>query len=402
MQYRIDSNSGNELSILGLGCMRLPTKMGQIHIEKAESIVMEAVRNGINYFDTAFFYKGSEEALGMIVKKNNLRNKIYISTKLPLSICNSYEDFDKLFKIQLNRLQTDYIDYYLMHHLSDIALWNKLCALGIEKWIAEKKENELIKHIGFSFHGKQNEFFALLDAYDWQFCYIQYNYININYQAGRAGMMKAAEKGISIFVMEPLLGGRLATALPPKAERLFKSVNNLTPAAWGLRWLWNQEQITVVLSGMSDIFQLRENAAIAGTSTPKMLNTQENEIYRKVVDVFNESYKIVCTGCNYCMPCPQHVNIPGCFIAYNLSYTIGKFQALPHYVTSIGGIAKKLKYSPSQCIKCGKCEKKCPQGISIMSDLQIVKKRMEPIWVKFILSFMMKQREKHTQRKRIE
>ena len=201
MQYRTDVKSGNELSILGFGCMRFPKNLTKIDLNKTEQLILKAVQAGINYFDTAYIYSGSEDILGHIINRNNLRNKIFLATKLPLVKCTKYEDFDILFKTQLERLHTDYIDYYLMHNLSSINIWKGLCEIGIEKWIQEKKASGQIKNTGFSFHGIHREFMQLLDVYDWDFCQIQYNYLNINFQAGMAGLKKAADKGLPVIIM---------------------------------------------------------------------------------------------------------------------------------------------------------------------------------------------------------
>jgi len=390
MRYIADKKSGNKLSILGFGCMRFPKKnISQIDIDKTEQLVLKAVQNGINYFDTAFTYGGSEEILGQIISKNNLRDKIFIATKLPLIKFRKYRDFNTIFNTQLERLQTDYIDYYLLHNLSDIGLWKTLCETGIEKWIDEKKKSGQIKNIGFSFHGKQNEFFQLLEVFNWDFCQIQYNYININYQAGKAGLIKASEKGISVFVMEPLLGGKLADGLPSKAVKAFKSVNKtLTPAAWALRWLWNQKEVAVVLSGMNAGSQLEENIEIANNSVPGMLKEEENAAFESVIKIFNASYKIPCTGCNYCMPCPFNVNIPGCFMAYNVSYTAGMYCGVQQYLTSTGVTDPRINYAASNCKKCGECEKHCPQHIQIIKSLEKVSKKMESPLVKFALKLL--------------
>jgi predicted aldo/keto reductase-like oxidoreductase len=391
----MDKKSGNSLSILGFGCMRFPRKnIKQIDLDKTEQLIVKAVQNGINYFDTAYVYGRSEDILGQIIQKNNLRNKIFLATKLPLGKCWKYEDFDALFQTQLGRLRTDYIDYYLMHNLSDTNLWKTLSEIGIEKWIEEKKNGGQIKNIGFSFHGKQNEFLQLLDENEWDFCQIQYNYININYQAGMDGLKKAAEKRISVFVMEPLLGGKLANGLPKKAIAVFKLANgSLSPAAWAFRWLWNQEDVTVVLSGMNDNSQLEENIIIADDSVQNMLTKEENTAFESVIKIFNASYKIPCTGCNYCMPCPHNVNIPGCFAAYNVSYTVGMFSGIQQYMTSTGATDPRKIYTARQCKKCGKCEKYCPQHILIIKSLEKVSKRLEPPWFKFAMKLFNKLRE---------
>ena len=381
MQYRTDPKSGNKLSILGFGCMRLPRNIARIDMGKTETLILEAVEKGINYFDTAYLYFGSEEALGTVLHKNNLRDRVFIATKLPIMKCHSYEDFDRLFQIQLEHLETDYIDYYFMHSLSDMKNWDRLCALGVEKWIAEKKAAGQIKQVGFSFHGTHAEFMSLLDAYDWDFVQIQYNYVNEHYQAGREGLQKAAGKGLPVFIMEPLLGGKLATGLPKKAVELFARSNAaLSPAAWSLRWLWDQKEVTVVLSGMNDTAQLIENTAIAETAVSGMLTEKERDVIASVVDIFRESYKIPCTGCNYCMPCPQGINIPACFSAYNMSYAVGKFSGIQQYVTTVGAMHPDKKTSASDCLKCGQCETHCPQHIGIVESLEDVSKRMEPLW----------------------
>ena len=391
MQYRTDKKSGNKLSIMGFGCMRFPRNLTQIDVERSEQLVLKAVQGGVNYFDTAYAYGGSEVAVGQILAKNNLRDKIFLATKLPHAKCKSYNDFESFFQTQLDRLQTDYIDYYLIHNIGDTDSWKRLCELGIEKWIKEKKESGRIKNIGFSFHGIHDEFLKLLDVYDWDFCQIQYNYLNTNYQAGTVGLKRAADKGLPVIIMEPLLGGKLATGLPTKAVRLFKEANSaLTPAAWGLRWLWNQKEVTVVLSGMNDRTQVENNIETAKNALPDMLTPAENETYESVIKIIEAAYKVPCTGCNYCMPCPQNVNIPGCFAAYNASYAVGMVSGITQYVTGTGLLDPQKNYAASNCIECKACEQKCPQHIPISKSLKDVKKRMEPFWLKAALSIYFK------------
>jgi predicted aldo/keto reductase-like oxidoreductase len=391
MIYRALGGTGMRVSALGFGCMRFPRNLTQIDINRTEPLIVKAIQEGINYFDTAYAYGGSEEALGAILAKNNLRNKIFLATKLPIGKCKTCDDFETLFQTQLERLHTDYIDYYLIHNIGDTREWQRLGELGIEKWIFGKKESGQIKNIGFSFHGAHDEFLKLLDIYDWDFCQIQYNYINTNYQAGTAGLKKAADKGLSVIIMEPLLGGKLATGLPRKAVDIFMAANrSLTPAAWGLRWLWNQKEVTVVISGMNEMSQVEDNIQTAQSAVPDMLTAAENEAYESVIKIIEASYKIPCTGCNYCIPCPQNVNIPACFAAYNVSHITGMISGIQQYVTSTALLNPRKNYAASNCIECGACEKKCPQHIPIAKSLKQVTKKMEPFWLRAGLNIYMK------------
>lgn len=390
MQYREDKKTGNQISILGFGCMRLPSSRGQIDIEKTEKLFLEAIEKGINYFDTAYLYVGSEAAIGQIFEKNKLREKVYIATKLPLLMCKTHADFDKYFDIHLKRLKTDYIDYYFMHMLSGPEQWNALCELGIQEWIAEKKKAGKIRQVGFSFHGKRDDFIKLIDAYDWDFCQIQYNYININYQAGVTGLKYASEKGLPVFIMEPLLGGRLANSLPEEAVKILHEADSaMSPATWALKWIWNQPEITMLLSGMNEMDQLQDNVRAAEESLPDMWTEKEKNTINKVIDIFNASYKIPCTGCNYCMPCPQKINIPGCFASYNSSYSMKWSDGMTQYMLNTGAMTMSPALA-SACVKCGKCEKHCPQNIPIRDSLVQVKKRLEPFWFKPAMSLAKK------------
>jgi len=377
MQYNIDNKTGNKLSVLGFGCMRFP-----LDRKKTEQLIVAAVNAGVNYFDTAYVYGNSESVLGEILSSNNIRDKIYLATKLPHQRCHNYEDFDKLFQVQLKRLKTDHIDYYLIHNISETVSWQRLCDIGIVDWIADKKANGHISRIGFSFHGAQDGFMELLDAYDWDFCQIQYNYMDENYQAGRAGLRKAHEKGMPVIIMEPLLGGKLANGLPPKATRLFRNANEeRSPASWALSWLWNQPEVSVVLSGMNSMDQLNDNLATAMTAKPGMLSEAEAAVFAPVISSFREAYKVPCTGCNYCMPCPHRVNISGCFAAYNTYCTMGLIPGFTQYITGTGANHPEKQTMARNCVGCGACEEKCPQHIGIAKALKDVKKRMEPFWL---------------------
>ena len=384
MRYRTDSKTKNQLSALGLGCMRFDRGVAGIDFEKAERVIKSSVEAGVNYFDAAYIYPGSEETLGNALAKNSLRDKVNIATKLPIILCKSGADFDKYFFRQLERLKTDYIDYYLAHMLTDTGYWKKLQSWGIEKWVEEKKAAGQIKRFGFSFHGTKEEFMKLLDVYDWDFCQIQYNYSDENYQAGEQGLKKAAEKGLPVIIMEPLLGGKLACGLPKAAEEIFARTE-YSPAAWALKWIWNQPEPTVILSGMNTVEQLAENAAVADSSRAGEFTEKEYALFKEVKDVFNASYKVKCTGCGYCMPCPAGVNIPACFSAYNSVFAISKSVGSQQYMTSTGGTTATQRFA-SLCVKCGKCEKHCPQNIPIREKLSDVVKELEPFWFRPAMS----------------
>ena len=378
MQYREDKRSGNRLSVLGFGCMRFPNTMGVIDQEAADRLVKQAFDRGVNYFDTAYSYPGSEEALGKVLANHGLRERVHIATKLPHGKCQSIADVDRLFATSLSRLQTGYVDYYLMHNIVDAAQWERLEALGMREWVARKKREGAIRSIGFSFHGSLVEFKKMLDAYDWDFVQIQYNYMNETYQAGREGLQLAAQRGIPVVVMEPLLGGKLATGLPDAARRAFSLVEpERHPAEWGLRWLWDQPGVTVVLSGMNDPAQMDGNCDAAETAVPGCLSLDERAAYEVVREEFAKSYKVPCTGCNYCMPCPKGISIPACFAAYNTSYSIGWFTGVFNYFTSVGASSTDVHLA-SHCIECGACKKKCPQHIDIPEELKAVRRRLQP------------------------
>jgi len=363
--------------------MRFPKSKRRIDKIKTEELLLKAVECGINYYDTAYWYYGSEETLGEIFEKHGLREKINIATKLPQVACKVPADFDKFFDIQKKRLRTGYIDYYLMHNISSYGQWEKLCELGIENWIANKKKSGEILQIGFSFHGSHDDFVKMLDAYDWDFTMIQYNYININYQAGALGLRKAASKGIPVFIMEPLLGGRLAN-LPKNANDILqKAKPGSTAVSWALNWLWNDPDITLLLSGMSEQTQLEENAALAEVALPNSFSDAQLQAIQDVKAEFNKSYKIPCTGCNYCMPCSKKINIPACFEAYNTSYAINRRRGMFGYLTSVGALAEFPRYA-SDCSSCGKCISECPQNIDIPKELKNVKRRLQIPGIKII------------------
>ena len=373
MNYRND-RYGNPLSILGYGCMRFPKKLGAIDMQATEKQLLLAIEGGVNYFDTAYIYPGSEAALGEILEKNGLRSKVHIATKLPHYLIKSRETMDKLFAEELKRLRTDYVDYYLMHMLTDTATWQRLKDLGIEQWLEEKKQSGAIRQVGFSYHGNSEMFCNLVDAYDWDFCQIQYNYMDEHSQAGRRGLNHAAAKGIPVVIMEPLRGGKLANRLPEEARKIMAKTD-YTPAQWSFRWLWDQKDVTVVLSGMNSEEMIRENMATASATSAGELTEPDQAMLRQVVAAINAKMKVGCTGCGYCMPCPKGVDIPGTFAAYNRIYSESKFAGLKEYFMCT--TLRSQSAAASNCIGCGKCEKHCPQGISIRQELKNASKELE-------------------------
>ncbi len=391
MQYRRDKY-GNPISVLGFGCMRFTKKAGKIDFVKAEREIMAAYEAGVNYYDTAYIYGGSEEFLGEVFEKNGIREKVNIATKLPHYMIKNREGVEKTFREELRRLRTDYVDYYLMHMLTDVKTWERLKSLGVEDWIREQKAKGAIRQIGFSYHGNSDMFCKLIDAYDWDFCMIQYNYLDENSQAGRRGLQYAAAKGIPVWIMEPLRGGRLVNQLPEKAKKLFaEHESRRTPAEWAFRWLWNQPEVTCVLSGMNTVEMVRENTANADASRPGEFTKEDEELIRNVVAAINEKTKVGCTGCGYCMPCPKGVDIPGTFSAYNKCYTDGKRKAVQEYLWCT--VLRKDATSASNCIGCGKCEAHCPQKIEIRKELANARKELEgPVYkaAKKVVSLFLK------------
>lgn len=368
MQYRVDKY-GNKLSVLGFGCMRFQRKAGAIDIEEAEREIMLAYQNGVNYFDTAYIYLDSESTIGEIFERNGIRRDVHIATKLPHYLIKSMAGIERLFQEELKRLRTDYVDYYLMHMLNDADTWQRLLDMGIGDWIAEKKRTGAIRQIGFSYHGNSEMFCKIIDAYDWDFCQIQYNYLDEHSQAGRRGLHHAHAKGIPVIIMEPLRGGKLVKNLPETAKKIFREYElRYSPAQWAFRWLWDQKEVTVVLSGMNTQEMVLDNVKTASETQTGSLREKDQAMLRQVVQAIQENMKVGCTGCGYCMPCPKGVDIPGTFAAWNRYHGENKFSGFREYLMCTA--LRKNTASASQCIGCGKCEKHCPQNISIRAMLK--------------------------------
>ena len=392
MEYR-KNKKGEPISILGYGCMRFTSGPTGIDIDKAEKEIMTAFEAGVNYYDTAYVYPGSEAALGEILERNHIREKVNIATKLPQYLVGSRNALDRYFNEELKRLRTDYVDYYLMHHMTASNQWDKLVGLGVKEWIEEKKKSGKIRNIGFSYHGKTEDFMEILDAYDWDFCQIQYNYMDEHSQAGRKGLEHAAQKNIPVVIMEPLRGGKLVNLLPQKAKALIAtSPSGYSPAEYGLRWLWNQPEVTCVLSGMNSVEMVQENCRIAYDAKAGSFTKDDFEVIEKVKAIISESELVGCTGCRYCMPCPKGVDIPALFRVYNMTALESKSAARFEYAQTVG--LKKEPAFATQCIGCGKCEQHCPQSIPIREKIKEADKVLRPlpykIGINVVRAFMLR------------
>lgn len=386
MQYRNDRH-GHPISLLGYGCMRFTKKGNSIDLAKAEEEIMAAYHEGVNYFDTAYIYGGSEVALGKIVAKNGIRHNISIATKLPQYLIKSKAGIEKYFTEQMERLQTDYIDYYLMHMLTDIGAWEKLKRLGIEDWIEEKKKTGVIKNVGFSFHGNTEKFLEILDAYDWDFCQIQYNYMDEHSQAGVKGLKAAAAKKIPVIIMEPLRGGKLVGMLPESAKELIASYKvKRSPAEWAFRWLYNQPEVTCVLSGMNSLSMVEENCAIASDTKENSFTSEDFALIEQIKEEIKKKTKVGCTACGYCMPCPKGIDIPTAFRCYNQMYTENKHSGRFEYLQCLA--YNKDRADIKECVECGKCESHCPQHIAIRKELKEARKALLPVHYRIMTNVM--------------
>ena len=376
MQYRKDKN-GQQLSVLGYGCMRFTRKGGGIDIDKAEKEILAAYHAGVNYYDTAYIYPGNEAALGEILARNGIRDKVFIATKLPQYLVHRTAVIDRYFEESLKRLRTDWIDYYLMHQFTDFAQWEKLKNLGIREWIEARKASGAIRNIGFSYHGNTEQFLQILQDYDWDFCQIQYNYQDETTQAGVDGLRAAAARGIPVVIMEPLRGGKLVNLLPAGAKKAIAShPRGWTAAQWGLRWLYNQPEVTVVLSGMNSVEMVEENVRTASEAGIGAFTVADYALIDRIRQEIRKVEKVGCTGCRYCMPCPQGVDIPGAFRCYNAMYAESKRAGRFQYAQTVG-MTRNPAFA-TQCVECGVCERHCPQGISIREKLKEADRALRP------------------------
>ena len=382
MLYRQAGKTGELVSALGFGCMRLPVRDGKAHmidLEKAQAMVDYAVRNGVNYFDTAYVYHAeatfgtgmSELFLGHALARH--QGKVRVATKLPSWFIQSRADLDRYLNEQLGRLQTNRIDFYLVHSL-DAALWKKLSQLGITQFLDAALADGRIKHAGFSFHDEAPAFKPIVDAYDWSFCQIQYNFMDEDFQAGRAGLEYAAEKGLGVMIMEPLRGGSLAARIPEEVQAVWdKARVKRSVAEWALRFVWNRPEVSTVLSGMSELRQLEENVRIAGEGKPNSLTPEDLALIQEAKAVYQARTRVSCTSCGYCMPCPNGVNIPANFQQLNNLALYRNRESAEFFYFQL--MSKEQR--ASHCEECGKCEEVCPQQIPIQAMLKEVVREFE-------------------------
>ena len=387
MQYRTMPNSDEKLSILGFGCMRLPAPKGRkttmissIDNERAANQIRYAIDQGVNYLDTAYMYHrgASESFLGDYVLKDGYREKVNIATKLPCVSINKKESIEEIFNKQLRNLKVEYFDYYMLHSLSGIS-WNKMLSFGITDFMDKIRKQGKVRHMGFSFHDSREEFKKIVDAYDWEFALVQFNILDEHAQASIEGIKYAHSKGLGIFVMEPLRGGSLTEKLPEEARKVYDNAPvKRSPADWALRWVWNHPEITLLLSGMNNEDQIRENIKTASEITPNSLSENELAVIGNFKNAYLKSMQVGCTGCSYCMPCPAGINIPSALSNLNHFHISSRLESRIMYMLNSGIQTKDGKaHWTNSCINCGQCEKQCPQNIKIRDTFKHVQKDLE-------------------------
>ncbi len=369
MQYRSLGKTGLKSSLLGFGLMRLPClpivegKVPLVDYELTKKLFHRGLDLGVNFFDTALQYHGeqSEKILGQLIKESNKRKDIIIQTKVPCHKITATEHFERFFAMQLENLQTDYIDVYLLHSLNK-ARWEFMKKLGALEFLEQKKKEGRIGHIGFSFHDKVDVLIDIVDEYDFEVGQIQLNYIDTMDQAGLEGFSYLAAKGMGIVIVEPLKGGTLAQNIPPGIQAIWDSAEiKRSPAEWGLRWLFDRKAVSCVLSGMNNLDQIEENARVASIHETRSLTGAELELYSEARHMLLSLSAIPCTGCTYCMPCSHSVNIPAIFRLYNQLMMFGNKD----YVASQFALLKLNGEAGAGCTSCKKCMRKCPQGIEV-------------------------------------
>jgi len=370
-------NTGLKVSPLGFGCMRFPVldnDNSRIDEESAMEMVHYAIDHGVNYFDTAYPYHGFDFSKGgasepFLAKalKNGYREKVYVATKLPSWLVETREDMDRFLNEQLERLETEYIDFYLLHALDQIS-WKKLLDLGILEFLNSALEAGKIRFAGFSYHDEIDLFKEIVDAYEWSFCQIQYNYMDEEYQAGTAGLEYAAAKGLAVVAMEPLRGGTLVNGIPTAVQKVLeRAAPDRTVVGWAFEWLWKHPEVALVLSGMSHLDHVKENLQLAAEHSQKEWAKKDETALQSAIGMIRGLKRVDCTACNYCMPCPEGVNIPRNFALFNDHHMLQDPAAKFRYQRLLSDTAKA-----SNCIQCGLCEPQCPQAIPIRAELQHV------------------------------
>lgn len=372
MEYRKFGKLDFEVSRFGIGCMRLPeekTEDGKSKIDEKEAIKMirYAIDNGVNYVDTAYpYHRGESEPLVSKALKDGYRERVKLATKLPTWLTNTYEDFEKYLDEQLARLDTDHIDFYLLHALEK-ERWAKLKEINVLDFLDEAKRKGKIKYAGFSFHDDVSTFKNIVDSYDWDMCQIMLNIIDQNYQAGIEGLRYAGSKGIPVVIMEPLKGGKLAqTSVSDVMDVWNSSEYKRSPVEWAFKWIYNFPEAAVILSGVSSMEQLKDNLRIFESSKPNTMTEEELKLVNRVRDIYNSKIKVGCTECNYCQPCPNGVVIPEIFSLYNDIYMYGSTE---HSINFYKRVVNSNK-DASKCVECGQCEGACPQHLSIIERLK--------------------------------
>lgn len=371
MKYRKFGKLGIECSAFGVGCMRFPMKKdenGNEYVDESIStpIIRHAVESGVNYFDTAYVYSGqkNEAAVGHALR-DGYRDRVYLATKLPTWNCNTREDMDRLLDEQLSNLETDHIDFYLVHALN-LGSWRKVRDLGIREFLDAAKASGKIKYACFSFHDNYDAFIEIIDSYDWDMCQIQFNFMDIENQATIRGLEYAGKKGIPVVIMEGLLGGKLAKA-PDNVQAIYDSFPvKRSPVEWAFRWICNHPEVATVLSGVTSMEQCDDNLAIFDRCEVGAMTPEEEELISKVRDAYNSRTKVGCTGCAYCMPCPNGVDIPGIFRTWNNLF-------LYNENLSGNGWYRRMvneEHGAERCLECGACEGVCPQHLDIIEKLK--------------------------------
>lgn len=377
MLYRELGATGVNISILGFGCMRLPVKNGdngQVDMDLAVPLIRTAIDNGINFLDTGYPYHGGQSELAISkAVKDGYRDKVFIADKLPIWMVENRKDMDQYLDDQLSRLDIDFIDFYLLHSVKE-NYWENLISNGVLEFLDDAIEDGKIKHTGFSYHGELELFFDVIDSYNWDMCQVQYNIVDQNYQAGREGIRYAAANDVGVVVMEPLRGGSLTRNVPEEVQEIWdESTVKRAPAEWALRFIWDLDDVDVVLSGMNNMEELKQNINSAEHGYPNSLTPEDRDLIREVKSVYNQRKQYNCTQCGYCIPCPEGVDIPANLLQLNNAYMFqDNDNAKMNYYMSV-----KEENRAFKCTGCGECEKICPQMVPIQEALKNVCKKFD-------------------------